>query len=146
MELASIISDLEDIHFVKKSSEETEKEILAEGPEMYTCANVKQSDDIINATQKLVRENYHDIKISVSMLNNFFECPRKWYFRNFLRLPEVKPVYLALGTAVHSTIEYILKSEKLPSESDIKSKINFELEQEGVNNENDLRKARERCI
>jgi DNA helicase-2/ATP-dependent DNA helicase PcrA len=140
MEMASIIKELEDSHFIKKDSSETEKEILAKGPEVYVSANIKHDEDIILATQKLVRENYNDIKVSVSMLNNFFECPLKWYFRNFLRLPEEKPVYLALGTAVHATIEYILKSEKLSSEVDIKSRINFELEQEGVNNENDLRK------
>jgi len=140
IEIASIIKELEDIHFIKKNATETEKEILAQGPEVYVSANIKKNEEITLATQKLVRENYNDIKISVSMLNNFFECPRKWYFRNFLRLPEVKPVYLALGTAVHSTIEYILKSEKLPNDADIKSKINFELEQEGVNNENNLRK------
>lgn len=140
MEIASIIKELEDIHFIKKDARDTEKEILSKGPEVYVSANIKQDEDIILATQKLVHENYSDIKVSVSMLNNFFECPFKWYFRNFLRLPEVKPVYLALGTAVHATIEYILKSEKLPKDADIKSRINFELEQEGVNNENDLRK------
>jgi len=74
------------------------------------------------------------------MLNNFFECPWKWYFRNFLRLPEVKMVHLSLGTAVHSTIEYILKSKDLPTDSDIKNRIKFELEKEGVIDENDLRK------
>jgi ATP-dependent helicase/DNAse subunit B len=74
------------------------------------------------------------------MLNNFFECPWKWYFRNFLRLPEIKAVHLSLGTVVHSTIEYILKSKDKPSEEEIKARINFEFEREGVLDENDIRK------
>ena len=147
MELATIIKELEDVHFDKKNEEETEKEILALGPEVYVGSKTNNDIDIVSAVDKLVIENYNGIKISVSMLNNFFECPRKWYFRNFLKLPELKPVYLALGTVVHSTIEFILKSKDLttlhpvlPNEDQIKSKINNEFEKEGVTNENDLRK------
>lgn len=140
MELASIIGDLEDIHFIKKTAEETEKEILAFGPELYVSqSRVEESNDIKDL-QKLVKENYSSIKVSVSMLNNFFECPWKWYFRNFLRLPEVKMVHLALGTVVHATIEYILKSEDLPDEATIKNQINYLFVKEGITNENDLRK------
>ncbi len=140
MELASIIGELGDEHFVKKTSVETEEEILALGPEVYVNANRGKDTDMISDIKDLVREHHSEVKVSVSMLNNFFECPWKWYFRNFLRLPEPKPVYLALGTVVHSMIEYILKSKNLPTESDLKSKIVFGFEHEGISNENDLRK------
>ena len=140
MELASIIKELDDIHFVKKNSSATEKEILEQGAEVYINSNIKKDTNIVSDIQKLVYENHSDIKVSVSMLNNFFECPWKWYFRNFLRLPEVKPVYLTLGTVVHSMIEYILKLKELPSENEIKSNINEAFQKEGITNENNLRK------
>jgi DNA helicase-2/ATP-dependent DNA helicase PcrA len=140
MELASIIKELPEFHFIKKTSDETEKEILEFGPEVYIKTNSKKETDIIDDINNLVNENYKSIKISVSMLNNFFECSRKWYFRNFLKLPEIKPVYLSLGTVVHSVIEFILKSKSVPSEIDLKSKIKFEFEKAGIDNENDLRK------
>jgi ATP-dependent helicase/DNAse subunit B len=70
--------------------------------------------DINGKYKRICTERFTETKISVSMLNNFFECPWKWYFRNFLKLPELKGVSLALGSAVHSTIEYILKSSSLP--------------------------------
>jgi DNA helicase-2/ATP-dependent DNA helicase PcrA len=146
MELASIIKDLPDVHFIKKTPSETEKEILESGPEIYVSENKTKDTDIVNDINKLVSENYKDIKISVSMLNNFFECSRKWYFRNFLRLPEVKQVYLALGTVVHAMIEYVLKSKDLlaqaglPSENVLKVKIGEVFQKEGITNENDLRK------
>lgn len=140
IELASIINDLSDTHFIKKNKEETEKEILVSSPKIYISQNSNTDKDMISGLVKLVGENYFNIKVSVSMLNNFFECPWKWYFRNFLRLPEVKMVHLSLGTAVHSIIEYILKSISLPSESDIKSRIIFELEKDGVNDKNEIRK------
>jgi DNA helicase-2/ATP-dependent DNA helicase PcrA len=140
MSLASIISDLEDSHFIKKTAEETEKEILDLGSEVYVAENKSKDTNTISDLQDLVRTHYTDTKVSVSMLNNFFECPFKWYFRNFLRLPEAKMVHLSLGTVVHSIIEYILKSEKLPNDTDIKVRIKFELEKEGIVDENDLRK------
>ncbi len=138
MELVSIIKELKDLHFIKKTAKDTETEILAQGPEVYINKVVKKDENIISDINKLVSENYKDIKISVSMLNNFFECSRKWYFRNFLRLPEVKQVYLALGTVVHSMIEYILKSKELPTKDDLELRINQQFEKEGVVNENDL--------
>ncbi len=140
MEVASIISDLEDFHFVKKSKDETEKEILNIGPEVYIGQNIKTDEDMISGIKNLVKDNYGSIKISVSMLNNFFECPWKWYFRNFLRLPEPKMVHLSLGTVVHGTIEYILNNGKIPNEKEIKNKINYLFEKEGVVKESDIRK------
>lgn len=140
MNLASIIKELQDLHFIKKTPQDTEKEILENGPEVYVNTVIKKDEDVISSINKLVSENYKDIKISVSMLNNFFECPHKWYFRNFLKLPEVKQVYLNLGTVVHSTIEYILKSKELPNDVDLKIKINQHLLNEGVVDENELRK------
>ena len=140
MEVASIIRDLDDVHFIKKNVEETEKEILDIGPQVYVGQNLIKDNNVIDDIKKLVLENYHDIKVSVSMLNNFFECPWKWYFRSFLRLPEVKMVHLSLGTVVHATIEFILKSDNLPNEKDIKDRISFEFEREGVSDKNNLRK------
>lgn len=140
IELTSIIKDLPDIHFIKKNSEETEKEILGIGAETYINIGKVQNNNVISDLLKFVKDNYSSVKISVSMLNNFFECSWKWYFRNFLRLPEVKMVHLSLGTVVHSTIEYILKSEKLPSEKEIKNHIDLEFTREGVRDENEKRR------
>jgi RecB family exonuclease len=74
------------------------------------------------------------------MLNNFFECPWKWYFRNFLRLPEEKPMHLALGTVVHAMIEFVLKSDDLPKEDELKLKIEKEFKKEGIENKIDLKR------
>jgi RecB family exonuclease len=140
MEVASIISLLEEVHFIKKSAEETEKEILVVGPEVYISQSISKEGDIISDVKKLVKDNYSGIKVSVSMLNNFFECPWKWYFRNFLRLPEPKMIHLSLGTVVHSTIEYILNNKGLPNEKEIKDQIKLQFEKEGVVEENESRR------
>ncbi|MES2023152.1 MAG: ATP-dependent DNA helicase [Patescibacteria group bacterium] len=145
MELAHIIRELPENHFIKKTQEETEKEILAHGPQIYTKVVKNKEGNILEDIKTFVRENYSDSKVSVSLLNNFFECPWKWYFRNFLKLPEVKSSSLGLGSAVHSTIEFILKSAEARlrqkvSQKEIYEKILFELEKEGVSNETELKK------
>lgn len=39
--------------------------------------------------------------MSVTHLNNYLDCPRKFYFRNLLQLPMAKTKSLAMGSAVH---------------------------------------------
>ncbi len=138
LSLAEIIRELPDTHFVIRSQEETEKEIIDEDIKLFTkfAKKEKEYDDVVD----LVKQHYSDTKVSVTLLNNFFECPRKWYFRNFLQLPEVKGVSLSLGSAVHSVIEYILKSPTMPSEKIIDTEIAGALMREGVSDEKELKR------
>ena len=62
--------------------------------------------------------------MSVSLLNNFFECPWKWYFRNLLQLPEPKSESLEFGNKVHSAVDEILKLKKVPTEKDLEKIVN----------------------
>lgn len=142
MALAEIIKELPGVHFIKKDKEESEKEILASsiGARVFTNFAQKVQGDILEEIKNFVKENYKDSKVSVSLLNNFFDCPWKWYFRNFLRLPEVKGTSLALGSAVHSTIEFILKNKSLPSSAEIKDKIFYELAREGVKDAKEVKR------
>ncbi len=144
--LAHIIEDLSDEYFVKLSADENEASIIQNDPRNYATTSPRPSptlgeggasDVLIEDIKQFVTERFTETKISVSMLNNFYECPWKWYFRNFLKLPELKSVSLALGSAVHSTIEYILKSSTLPNESDIKVYIDKELHDEGITDKNE---------
>ncbi|MCX6752732.1 MAG: ATP-dependent DNA helicase [Candidatus Nomurabacteria bacterium] len=141
IELVKIINQLTQTHFTKKTKEETEKEIMTgdSGIKIYTNIVEKKEGKIIDEIKDFARENYKDTKVTVTLLNNFFECPWKWYFRNFLKLPEVKGTSLALGSAVHSTIEFILKNKELPSDKIIKEKINESLNKEGIQDEKEIK-------
>ena len=70
-----------------------------------------------------VAQEYTEKKISVTMLNNFFECPWKWYFRSLLQLPEPMTESLQVGNVVHKTIEYILDKKTTDRSPDAISKI-----------------------
>jgi DNA helicase II / ATP-dependent DNA helicase PcrA len=47
--------------------------------------------------------------MSVTHLRNYLECPRRFYVRNILHVPEVRSVHQALGTAVHEALRAFLQ-------------------------------------
>ncbi|MEI8174644.1 MAG: PD-(D/E)XK nuclease family protein, partial [bacterium] len=115
LELSNIVSNLDE-HFEKQTADETEKIILKHNPKVYIeKKEIENKNVTLLDLQKLVAKDYEDRKVSVSLLNNFFECPWKWYFRNLLQLPEVKSESLEFGNVVHSAIDKILKLKEIPS-------------------------------
>mgnify|MGYP001614479418 CR=1 FL=1 len=118
-ELAQVVADLKE-DFEKQNAPETEKIILENDERAFVQ---KKSTDKkhagLNDLIKLVAKEYEDRKISVSLLNNFFECPWKWYFRNLLQLPEAKSESLEFGNKVHAAIDKILKIGRKPSAKEL---------------------------
>ncbi len=74
---------------------------------------------------KLVPQKYTDRYVSVSLLNNFFECSWKWYFQNLLQLPTPPIESLEFGIAVHASIDRVLKMKNIPTPEEVE-KITIE--------------------
>lgn len=139
LQLAHIIQDLSDEQFIKTTGVDNELLIIKDNPRHYaTFATLLKDSDLTESIAEFVKERFTETRISVSMLNNFYECPWKWYFRNFLKLPDVKGVSLALGSAVHNTIEHILKMKTLLGENEIREFVVEALKKEGIINQVDL--------
>lgn len=133
LELAHLLADLPESHFEKKSAEETETALVSTDPKLYVTKQAPleiQSD--IEALIETVQDEYTQRKVSVTLLNNFFECPWKWYFRNLLQLPEIKTESQLLGSAVHKSLERILKGELSTTEDKIERSIKEYLEKESI--------------
>jgi DNA helicase-2/ATP-dependent DNA helicase PcrA len=113
-ELAHIVADIAG-SFDKITATETEKTIIDSGITQYVISNKPVSESLdISGIASLVAENFFKTKVSVTLLNNFFECPWKWYFRSLLQLPEPIGPSLKFGSAVHESIEDLLKSKSSP--------------------------------
>lgn len=53
--------------------------------------------------------------LSVSGLNNYLECPWKFFYRNLLLLPDAKNKQLIFGSAIHESLNrYLITREKRP--------------------------------
>lgn len=66
---------------------------------------------------KLVDKNYLDsilenYSLSVTHLNNYLECPVKFYYQNLIRVPAAKGESMAFGSAVHSTLQALFEKMK----------------------------------
>lgn len=140
--LSEILADLPKTHFDVKDVHTTEQELLIEGPVSYVMTTPVAPDATLLDIQDFARAHYRDTKVSVTLLNNFFSCPWKWYFRNFLKLPDVKSVSLALGSAVHTTLEYIVKAPQLPTDELLQEFLQQALIKEGVTDEKELKRLK----
>lgn len=50
--------------------------------------------------------------ISASQIDNFLDCPRKWWFQRVLKLKEVQKGYFTFGTVLHGCIERWMAADK----------------------------------
>ena len=134
-ELAVIVADIAE-NFEKQSADETEKIILKSDKRAYVeTKKQKEKDTKLDDLIKLVARDYEDRKVSVSLLNNFFECPWKWYFLNLLQLPEPKSESLEFGNIVHSSIDVVLKLDKKPNKEELQNIILHQVKKSGFGDE-----------
>lgn len=101
--------------FKKKVNTRAFKTYFAAHPEIM----LHKKDNGGNFEKELLQNKlfFNDLFIrrglSVSGLNNYLECPWKYFFRNLLLLPDVKNKSMIFGSAVHEALNaYLLEREK----------------------------------
>ncbi len=132
LESARILADLPDDLVTRKTLSETEGEILADDPKIFVERKERDMTSSLEELKAVVAEEYSRVNVSVTLLNNFYECAWKWYFRNLLQLPEAKTESLLLGSVVHTGIEYILKHRAGFAQNDFAAALETCLEKEYV--------------
>lgn len=117
-EVAKVIRDLPE-----EVLERHQQQKVKNKKEKVKTLKNSQISELVKSVADIYKERY----ISVSLLNNFFECPWKWYFRNLLKLPEEKSESLEFGSAVHEAIDKILKLGKviLPEDKEVAKVVKF---------------------
>ena len=80
---------------------------------------------------------------SATSLNNYLKSPWDYFFRNVLRIPETQAVHMQFGTAMHAVLEYVTRHHTqngtLPSDTEIKKKLETALNKLPVNTEEYVR-------
>lgn len=133
LELAQVLAEIPNTHWIKKDVTTTTEEMVSQGESVYTRFEpVRGKGTDTEQLVQLVKERFTEMNVSVTLLNNFFECPWKWYFRNFLQLPDVKGVSLIFGSAVHTTLEKIIKAKALPNRDTVEQYVREALIQESA--------------
>lgn len=137
--LVRVLAEIPTDHFLIQTADDTTRDIISHGVEMYTKQEKITLEEPKKSLIELVKKEYDTTKVSVTLLNNFFECPWKWYFRNFLQLPDIKTESLVFGSAVHKALETVIKNKQAPDEKTIAKIIEEALVREGLADERRLR-------
>lgn len=122
-ELAGVIADLPSEVFKKQTIEFADEDTKA------------KSNPYLPELVKMVAEKYKEKYVSASMLNNFFECPWKWYFMNLLGLPGDPAETLEFGIAVHASLEKILRLPHLPADPEVEKILKEEVSKSHIKDE-----------
>jgi len=65
--------------------------------------SIENNIDIKN--QEFIRESFLKNGLSVTALNNFLECPWKYFYTNLIRIPKAKSKHQMYGTAIHGALK-----------------------------------------
>lgn len=121
---ARLLSDIDEEFVLERETDEAEAKFNP------VTALTKPAESI-TLDCELLKILLQERGFSATSLNNFLRSPWDYLYRNILRIPEVQPVHMLYGTVIHNTLEYITKhhtkTSELPSDSDIKSKLETEL-------------------
>lgn len=143
LEIAHILDDIDPNLVQKVDLIDSESLLLSDGPKSIVVKKELKNEKVdIKKLAEIVTGEYEKKKVSVTLLNNFFECPWKWYFRNLLQLPEVKGASLAFGSIVHECIEKILKYDKKIDVKFINTIVEDSLARNNVVDKNDIRRMK----
>jgi DNA helicase II / ATP-dependent DNA helicase PcrA len=112
-----------------------------------------QFDDKEEVPQKLtdyLDELINEFKLSVTAMDTYLDCKRKFLYNNLLRIPRTKTPALAFGTAVHKALELFFVEFKdtgtLPSKSFLIERFEKAMKREvliGLDMEKALKKGRD---
>lgn len=96
-----------------------------EGAAYNPIAELLHDNAPAQVTSTLLRELFLQRGLSATHLNNYLKSPWDYFFRNMLRIPEVQPLHMQYGTALHGVLERITKKHTadggLPTDTEIKS-------------------------
>jgi DNA helicase-2/ATP-dependent DNA helicase PcrA len=71
----------------------------------FTLANTKKLD-LNDESKAMLAEIISKMRFSITHINSYLKCPRCFFLKTILRIPQLKSASLALGTAIHETMKY----------------------------------------
>jgi DNA helicase II / ATP-dependent DNA helicase PcrA len=107
MERSTFVEEIIEGTGIVEKKEKAEEKILDEYLELYYTANAIPQIELVDKSYiDSILQNY---SLSVTHLNNYLECPIKFYYQNLIRVPAAKGESMAFGSAVHSTLQALFE-------------------------------------
>jgi DNA helicase-2/ATP-dependent DNA helicase PcrA len=103
---------LEEINEDRLEYEDTEKwdkGITAHIQNMFSAPKHSDPEEEI---KKLTKETFESKGLSATDINNYMECPWKYFYNGLFRIPEAEARHLIYGTAIHAALKDLFESIK----------------------------------
>ena len=131
---SQFITEIPEEHKVIVDTSEFEKELLSHKERLLvTSKKIKPQEGKVYAVE-YVREIFKKNGLSVSALNNYLECPWKYFFMNLIRVPEKIQDAGLFGNAIHASLnQYIVSLKKgIASKNYLLSRFREELSMQSI--------------
>ncbi|MBX4190017.1 ATP-dependent helicase, partial [Candidatus Parcubacteria bacterium] len=92
--------------------------------------------------KEFIKELFNKNGLSVTALNNYLDCPWRYFYRNLIRIPEAKTKHQMYGTAMHNTLKEFFDAPERSKELLLQSFAHY-LEREPLK-EADLKECTEK--
>jgi len=110
LERSSFIGELAEGGTIEQVKEQAPENILTDYLVLNYTAKAQPEIELIDSEyiNKLL-ENY---SLSVTHLNNYLDCPIRFYYQNLIRVPAAKSESMAFGSAIHLTLQALFEKMK----------------------------------
>jgi DNA helicase II / ATP-dependent DNA helicase PcrA len=127
-EKTRFIGEMPPEYFTKINTPAFEKESLKDIA--LFVEPVKQKNSIYDT--EYIKELFISKGLNVTALNNYYECPLKYFYKNLIQIPSGYSANMLYGTLMHAALEKFFvvskQKEKLASKKDLLSYFDLEIE------------------
>jgi DNA helicase II / ATP-dependent DNA helicase PcrA len=110
LERSAFVGEIIEGAAITEKKEKAEESTLIEYLELQYTAKAAPKIELVDKSYlDSLLENY---SLSVTHLNNYLDCPIKFYYQNLIKVPAAKGESMAFGSAVHSTLQALFEKMK----------------------------------
>ncbi len=101
-----------------------------EEAEFSPLSSLAQLKEVAPIDVTLIRAIFSERGFSATSLNNYLHNPFDFLYRNILRIPEVQPVHMQFGTAIHNVLEFVTRTRTQVGTVPVLAEVKTALERE----------------
>jgi DNA helicase-2/ATP-dependent DNA helicase PcrA len=110
LERSAFVSEIVSGSGIMEKKKEINESVLSEYMDLqFAAASAPEIKLVDKVYINKLLENY---SLSVTHLNNYLDCPIKFYYQNLVRVPAAKSESMAFGSAIHLTLQALFDKMK----------------------------------
>ena len=107
------VQEINELYKSEIDIKSTEEEFLKNKHIILSPKKLDSIDEAYQKNKEYFAQVFYNKGLSVSGLNNYLECPWRYFFKNLVGLPYVKTKQLKFGNAIHAAIHsYVISLGK----------------------------------